>query len=163
MPLYRWVTGLGHLEGRDVRVLANGLPLGPFTVVSGQIDLGEVTTSSQACDVVLVGLPIAVRVQLLPPDVLDERFGVMGATMTISKPALLLEHTRGLSVGVDEARLTRLVDEDPGAAATAPLNGMVVCEIDSREARWSGLILALDEPLPMAVHALEYQVGIGER
>ncbi len=60
------VTGLGHLEGRTVYALADGLPRGPFTVAGGQIALPV------AAAVVHVGLRVHARSSTLDMFSTDE-------------------------------------------------------------------------------------------
>lgn len=56
-------TGLGHIEGKTVSVLADGVPQ-PAEVVSG----GQITLARKAYTVE-IGLPVTMRLKLLPPEV----------------------------------------------------------------------------------------------
>ena len=55
-------SGLGHLEGRDIGVLADGAPRGAATVTNGRVTLDAVATSVQA------GLSFAHVVEPMPPE-----------------------------------------------------------------------------------------------
>lgn len=55
--------GLGHLEGRVVRVLADGVDMGEFTVTAGEITLPRTAKR------VLVGLFFAPVIELLTPEI----------------------------------------------------------------------------------------------
>ncbi len=56
-------TGLGHLEGKTVRCLADGIDMGEFSVTSGQIVLPRTAKR------VLIGLWFAPRIELLRPEI----------------------------------------------------------------------------------------------
>jgi hypothetical protein len=59
------VSGIDHLEGETVYALLDGIPDGPFTVVSGDVDFG---TGNHAA-VAVVGLQITAEIQTLDFDV----------------------------------------------------------------------------------------------
>ncbi|MBB4285119.1 hypothetical protein [Roseospira goensis] len=88
-PRDTW-TGLDHLEGRSVRVLADGADAGPATV-SG----GAVTLPAPATDVV-VGLPFAHEIAPLPPAVSGGRGGGPGTLVRLIRATLRLRDTAAL-------------------------------------------------------------------
>ena len=157
------LSDLDHLEGEQVYALADGVVKGPFTVASGAIDLGNATIAVPNPILCHVGLAIASRVELLTPDFVGGKSSTLTYMKTISEPGLLVAHTRGVKVGTSEAHLAPVTE--PGAASTStdPLTGAYVRSIAPRTERLPRLIIAQDQPLPFELHAVEYEVEVGDR
>ncbi|MFK5282694.1 hypothetical protein ACI3PL_24325, partial [Lacticaseibacillus paracasei] len=73
------ISGLYHLEGQEVDVLADGADAGTFTVTGGQITLAS------AASKVHVGLPITADMQTLPLALEGAPAGGQGTTKNISR------------------------------------------------------------------------------
>jgi hypothetical protein len=93
-------SGLGHLEGRGVAVLADGAPREMATVVGGAIEIDP------AAAVVQAGLPFAHLVEPMPPETVSAAGARMGPVRLVSITFRLIE-TGALSV--DTGRGTRPV------------------------------------------------------
>lgn len=96
------ISGLWHLEGKTVGVLANGSVLANKTVVNGSITL------ESAASRVVVGLRYTARLQTLPPTapeaiVEGRRKSLVGVSMRVNE-------TRGLSLGADLDHLYDMKD-----------------------------------------------------
>jgi len=71
-PKTTW-SGLDHLEGQTVKVVADGAPLGEYTVSSGAVTL------TQAASAVEIGLGYAHIIEPLPPTVAAATVGTQGS------------------------------------------------------------------------------------
>jgi len=90
-PADTW-SGLDHLEGRSVRVLADGVDRGAHTVDGGAVTLGEPVSEIAA------GLPYTHTVEPLPPFLLGQGGGSQGLAMRPVETIFRLHETRALSL-----------------------------------------------------------------
>lgn len=99
------VTGLDHLEGKEVWALADGVVVGPLTVASGSVDLGFTASS------VVVGLRYTSQIKTLylTADGINQG-SEQGKRKMLPAVTLRLDCTRGLEVGNDFSYLTPLPD-----------------------------------------------------
>lgn len=65
------ITGLDHLEGQLVQVVANSNFLGTYEVASGSIDLVDQSGNPYEVSQATVGLAMVSKLQLLPPQAVD--------------------------------------------------------------------------------------------
>lgn len=86
------ITGLDHLEGEEVYALANGQPMGPFTVDSGQITIDEEAT------LVHVGKLYAAELETVPLAYAVEGEG-MGDQKNVAAVHLRLKRSDGIEAG----------------------------------------------------------------
>ncbi|PWC28919.1 hypothetical protein [Teichococcus aestuarii] len=89
-PKAHW-TGLGHLQGRAVQVVADGAPHGTFTVLSGGVTLDEPAGEVQ------VGLGFSHVIEPLPPQLLSAGGSRSGPLRLVAASFRVLE-TAALSV-----------------------------------------------------------------
>lgn len=85
-------TGLGHLDGREVHVIADGVVLPPQTVVEGAITLDD------PANAITVGLPYTHVIEPLPPSVMAE--GGAGRAVRLVEGIFRLEDTSALRLDV---------------------------------------------------------------
>jgi hypothetical protein len=151
------VSGLDHLEGESVSVLADGSVEGPYTVEAGSISLLRPASR------VLVGLPIAAQIRTLPV-ASAESAEVRARRKRIVSLQVHLLGSRGIQAGpaLDrlEEHVARGVDDLLGDP-TAPTTGVV--ELTAPSA-WNGegqVWLAANEALPCEILAVSpaYEVG----
>ena len=91
-PRDRW-TGLGHLQGRTIGVLADGAPRADAVVAGGAVMLDPPATTLQA------GLRFAHVVEPLPPD-LSSAVGVRAAPVRLVSVTFRLLETASLTVDI---------------------------------------------------------------
>lgn len=90
------VTGLGHLEGKEVAILADG------SVVNNQIVVnGSVTLPAPASQIV-VGLPYVVQVQSLYTDLPAEPGTAQGKRKSLYAVTVIVENSRGFTLGANQ-------------------------------------------------------------
>ena len=85
-------TGLGHLEGKTVDIVADGVPM-PQQVVTG----GQVTISRNAF-AVQIGLPYKTRIKTLTPEVQGSTGSAQGNSMRVAEITLRFLETIGCVV-----------------------------------------------------------------
>jgi len=107
------ITGLSHLEGETVKVVADGAVQLDKTVSSGQITLDS------AASKVHVGYGFDTNVKTMPIVVEDRAVGLNSRITTIT--LRLLSTGEGLSVGPDAANLKNVNLRKPGDAMDAPV------------------------------------------
>ncbi len=91
------ITGLNHLEGMDVSVVADGGYISGLTVTDGTINLPT------ACSAVTIGLPFVAQLQTMYLDVPEAGGGtVMGKRKNVSNMSLRVVNSRGISTGVNQ-------------------------------------------------------------
>lgn len=89
------VEGLGHLEGMEVAILADGSVVPNQTVVDGTIELPV------AASFIRVGLPFQVQLQSMPTDIPGEST-VQGKRKNISAVTVRVQNSRGAEVGSNQ-------------------------------------------------------------
>ena len=94
------VTGLSHLEGARVAILADGNVQPPQVVAGGAV------TIQHPASTITVGLPYSADLQTLDIDAGEPT--IQGKRKKISAVTLRLENTRGLKVGPDQDRLVAI-------------------------------------------------------
>lgn len=144
------VSGLGHLEGREVWVSCPGVePVGPFTVIAGSITVpaGWGPVPQPTTFTAAVGLPYVCDLELL--DAAKARMGEMNVT----KVAVEVSDSQGLLVGQDEGSLVpwrqRNVTDSYGFPA--PASEFVVVQVKGSWNRTGRAFIRQAKPLPLTV------------
>jgi hypothetical protein len=149
------VTGLAHLEGRDVMALADGATQGPFTVAGGAITL------SQPAVIATVGLSYTSDMELL--DIMPDqvRTNVKG----ILKVTLEVVASRGVLAGEDETALKPWRTRDaPDAFGNPPLvTRQIDVGVPSTWNKGGRAFIRQVEPLPLTITAAIRDLEIGGR
>ncbi|PZR17529.1 MAG: hypothetical protein DI536_04240 [Archangium gephyra] len=156
------VTGLAHLEGKDVWAVAPGnAPLGPLRVTGGQVTVGPFEKANQggAQVAVAVGLPVFSDVGTL--DAAPQ--AVRTNQKTVISVGFEVIASRGLQVGEDEAKLVpwqqrRVTDgyDFPSAASD-----LVVVNVKGKWARTGRAFLRQAEPLAFTLLGITREVDVG--
>ncbi len=113
-------SGLDHLEGRTVRVLADGAPQADKVVSGGRIVLDRPATSVQA------GLAFAHVVEPLPPSLAAGRSGGQGGRVRLISATFRLQDTAAFRLDVGRGLLDvpfRRFGADAFDAPLAPFTG----------------------------------------
>lgn len=109
VALYEWalptnqVTGLTHLEGESVMVLADGVARGPFVVSGGAVTMPVVGARK------IAGLAWSARVVSLPLELGSEIGSGRGALAEIESVTMLLKDAIGGQVGPKDGPLEAVV------------------------------------------------------
>ncbi|MGQ0585440.1 MAG: ubiquitin-activating E1 FCCH domain-containing protein [Reyranella sp.] len=166
MPVFGWamaataLSGLWHLEGRSVAVLADGSVQPTTTVVNGMI------TIPRAAGRILAGLPYVCDLETLNIEVNGGGGAptLQGRAKRVQEVVLRVKATRGLAVGPDPDRLTETkerVTENHGAPTLLTTGDERVLVDPS----WNGngrILVRQAWPLPATVVAIAPRLEVGE-
>lgn len=151
------ITGLSHLEGEEVLILADGMDVDPQTVVSGAVTL------LHPGGVVHAGLGYESDLETLDVNVPGAPT-VRNKTKTIPSVSVLVYQTRGLFVGPDEDHLDEIaqrMNED----LDEPIDlqtGIQMVPVPTRISLDGHMFLRQSRPLPVTITGLIPDVEFGE-
>lgn len=165
---YTVITGLDHLEGKDVWLLGENRTPTQHTVQGGQIDLGYTLepniTDAKASPagprvLVYVGLAFTPRLELLPV-----AGGDRGQMKQVHHVTFEVVNSRGLRVTQEGTDLDEMPDRDVSDGFQAQLARTEVVRVPVR-GTWdfsAGMVLEQQYPLPVTVLGLSREVAVGE-
>lgn len=140
------ITGLGHLEGEQVVALADGQPMGPYTVTSGQITIDEEAST------VHVGKSFAGELELLPLAYETAALGV-GVEKIPSAVHIRMKRSEGIEAGSSFDNLYPLLPQ-----VTELIGDMVQLRdgvhpvtIDGEWANDASVVIRQEMPLPAII------------
>lgn len=155
-PMISSMSGLGHLEGRAVSVLADGFVVEGLVVASGNITLpfeaGRITA----------GLPYESEIHTLELE--REDAPTRGRKKTVSHLVARVQETRGIKVGTRDNKVYELKERDYEALPD-PVNPGSEVFRQNIGTGWSDevkLIIIQDKPLPMTVLSVIPEYTFGE-
>jgi hypothetical protein len=148
------ISGLGHLEGKTVAILADG-SVAPSRVVAG----GAVTLPG-AASVVHVGLPYTAEMVTL-----DLELGPRGASKQrrVVEMMVKVERSRALWAGPDADHMTEFKqrDAEPYGSPIGLLTGDMRLAIPPAWGRSGSITVQQRDPLPLTVLAVIPEVDVG--
>ncbi len=151
------ISGLTHLEGKTVSILADGA-VHPQRVVTG----GAITLD-QAASKVQIGLPITADLQTLPMAAqIDGSFG-QGRYKNVNKVWLRVYRSSGIFVGPDAGNLTEAKQRTTEPYGTAPaLKSEEIQVLLTPSWADSGQIFVRQsDPLPLSIVSMTAEVALG--
>ena len=152
-------SGLDHLEGESVSVLADGKVHPPVTVASGAITL------NYTASVVVAGLNYNADIYTLPVELDNQQGTSSGRTKRISRVVAKLHETIGIKVGKDADNL-EYIPFNAGQVygdATSLFSGDKVLDFVSGDALEAAVFLRQEQPLPMTVLSLSTEIEVNDR
>lgn len=152
------ITGLWHLEGEAVAVLAAGAEVTGLTVAAGKITLPQDASPIQ------IGLPISAHIKTLPLSLETQAFG-QGLSKNVSNISLRVKDSSGFKVGhtnnaSDLFELTTRSGEDYGTPP-ALKNGIVDSDVLPEWGDDAQIYVVQTAPLPVSVLAMVLEVAVG--
>lgn len=156
------ISGLDHLEGKTVKILADGYTVPDQVVTSGQITL------QRAAEKVQVGLGYIPAMELLDIDTPQQSQTLKARSMSVSKVTIEVEKSRGGFVGPrkDDGSTGEMLEIKPrfdtdGYDPIALRTFKQEIFIDSLWSKGGGVRIEQRDPLPMAILSVIPQVDIG--
>ncbi len=146
------VTGLEHLDGETVGVLADGIVEEDQTVSGGGITLAGGRTASK----ILVGLRYESKFRLLRPALTGQDGSHLGRLKSVPEAFIDLYETLGLRAGPDGAE-TAIDDRSAGQPMdqqVPPLTGSFKLHFPAGWRSGAELSIVSDQPLPATVRAV---------
>jgi hypothetical protein len=151
------ISGLSHLEGKTVNILADGAVVEPQVVTSGAITLPE------AASVVHVGLPITADLQTLPLAAQIDGAFAQGRPKNVNAVWLRVNRSSGIKAGPAFDKLTDYKQRTTESYGSPP--ALVSDEIKiSVSPSWgsSGQVcVRQSDPLPLTVASMTIEAAVG--
>ncbi|MFM7010259.1 MAG: hypothetical protein ACKO0Z_13160 [Betaproteobacteria bacterium] len=151
------ITGLNHLEGKTVSILADGA-VHPQRVVTG----GSITLDQEASKV-QIGLPITADLQTLPIALqIDSGFG-QGRYKNVNKAWLRVYRSSGIFVGPDADKLTEMKQRtiEPYGSPPVLKSEEMQLVLTPSWADSGQVYIRQADPLPLTVVSMTLEVAIG--
>lgn len=152
------ISGLDHLEGEEVSILADGA-VHPRRTVTG----GEITLDVEA-SVVQIGLPIEADFQTLPlAQQIDAAYG-QGRTKNVNRVYLRVYRSSGIFVGPDADNLTEAKIRTTEPYGSPPALQSREIEVDVMPS-WTDsgqVFVRQSDPLPVTIVSLTAEVELGD-
>lgn len=140
-------SGIDHLEGQRVSILADGNVVDPTTVSGGSVTL------DYPAAVVHIGLPITADFETLEINVIGQE-SVRDKRKTVSKATLVVNQSRALKVGPDPTRLREVpprVVSDGYYNPNSLQDDLVEAYIDTTFSTNGRIFVREDQPLPACI------------
>ncbi|SEB73264.1 hypothetical protein SAMN05216178_2045 [Pseudomonas saponiphila] len=134
-------SGLGHLEGKTVDVVADGVVMQQQVVVEGSVTL------SRKAHTVQIGLPYKTRIKTLTPEVQGATGSAQGNSMRVGEIALRFLETIGCKIN-DQPIAFRDLGSNTLDKPPAPFTGVHRMENLGWERGEASLVIEQDQPLP---------------
>lgn len=152
------VTGLEHLAGQEIVVLADGSVVRDIVVApDGSFDLPF------AASYISAGLPYKMRVRTVDPELRSEAGSTAGEPKNVVRAVFRLRESRGLWAGPDDDRMVALKQEPPRTYNTPPplTTGEVSVVLPGSHRNGSSILIEQRDPLPLTVLALTTWITVG--
>jgi hypothetical protein len=151
------ITGLSHIEGKTVNILADGAVHAQKTVTSGAITLDF------AASLVHIGLPIEADIQTLPMAAqIDAAFG-QGRMKNVNKAWIRVERSSGIWAGPDADHLSEVKARTSEPYGTPPSLRSEEVQLMLTPA-WTDsghVFVRQGDPLPLTVISLTLETSLG--
>ncbi|WP_250533980.1 hypothetical protein [Caballeronia sp. AZ10_KS36] len=150
------ITGLSHIEGKTVSILANG------AVQPQQVVRNGLITIPHAASVIVVGLPITADLQTLPFSFSTEGFG-QGRAKNVNKVWLRVHNSSGVFVGPSFDKLTQYKQRraEPYGTPPAMVTGEVEITITPTWQQDGTVCIRQTDPLPLIIASMTIEASIG--
>lgn len=151
------ISGLSHLEGQEVAILADGNVQPSQTVVSGAITLQPAATK------ITIGLAYQAQLQSLRIDTGEPT--IQGKRKKINAVTLRLADTRGLAVGNSENDLHDIKERSQSVLMGTPIPLVTGDERINVPPNWSTegqIFIEQNYPLPASVLGIIPEITIGD-
>ena len=143
------ISGLDHLEGETVDVLADGV-VGSYTVSSGSITL------STPANMVHIGMPYDSSLQTMYVDVPMETGSSMFIKKRIPTVNFRVRDSAGGKYGKDASNLVDLLDETPLYSGDITNKS-----VNMGWTRQASIYIKQDDPLPLTIDTMVMEVEVG--
>lgn len=154
------IAGLGHLEGREVQIFADGAVHPPRMVENGRITL------ERAASVVTVGLGYEADLETMPVEILGQNGSSVAMKKQVNAVDVLFQNSLGVKVGLsfDAAKMqpVKWRTVEPYGSAPAPFSGMKSVVMPSLAETSVSVCIRSDLPTPVTVLALVSRVQVNQ-
>ena len=150
------ISGLGHLEGKTVGILAGGAVHPPRVVANGEIAL------ERPVDLAVIGLQYVSDLETMPVEVVGQQGASVGRKKQINEINFLFRESVGAKAGISFERLETIkwrLDE-PYGQAPRPFSGLKSVVVPSLAEPQMSVCLRSDDPTPLTVMAVMAKIDI---
>jgi hypothetical protein len=150
------VSGLDHLEGKTVSILADGAVQPQQVVASGTVTL------QHAANIVAVGLPIIADLQTLPFSFAAQGYG-QGALKNVNKVWLRVHNSSGIFAGptLDELVEYKQRTTEPYGSPPSMITGVIELDLSPGWDDDGSVFIRQSDPLPLIVASMTIEASIG--
>jgi len=152
------VSGLSHLNGYSVKILADGNVHADKTVSGGSVTLDS------AASIVHVGLGYTCDLETLNPEMPLQNGTMQGRKVRAAKVMIRFINSRGGFVGTDSSKLYELVQRaaEPLGTSISLQNVDYVIDIPSSYDNNGRVFFRQSDPLPVTILAVAPVITVGE-
>ena len=156
-PITTISSGLAHLEGKTVNILADGAVHPQLVVTSGSITL------EQSASKIQVGLPITADLKTLPVAAGIDNGFAQGRYKNVNKAWLRVFRSSGIFIGPDEYNLVEAKQRTTESYGSAPAlkSEEIPILLNPAWADSGQVFIRQSDPLPLTVASLTLEVSIG--
>ena len=150
------ISGLGHLEGETVAVLADGAVQTARMVSGGSITLDSAATK------VHVGLAFTADAKLLPLAFESQALG-QGRRKNVNAAYLRVDRSSGILAGPDEGHLTEFKQRttEPYGTPAALASGEIRVDVSPSWGDSGQILVRQQNPLPLTLLSVSLDVDVG--
>lgn len=152
------ISGLSHLEGKQVAVLGNGATFPLVTVSGGSITIDVPVTLAH------IGLPITAEIKTLPMSTEQlEAFG-QGRAKNVSKVYMRVYRSSGILAGPNENQLTPFKQRTTEAFGSPPRlieSAEIEISVGNNWTTNGQVVVRQDTPLPVTVLSMALETSVG--
>lgn len=152
------VSGLWHLEGKTVQVLADGAVHPPLIVTNGSVTL------TYSASVISVGLGYNSDLQTLPLDIEGAEASGMGTVKNVNKVHLRVAQSSLVSAGPAFSKLTAFPSRavtDPYGAPPSLRNNELPLVIAPNWNSDAAVCIRASDPVPLTLTSMTLEVAVG--
>lgn len=149
-------SGLSHLEGKTVSILADGAVVKQQVVTSGAVSI------PQAASTVHIGLPIPARLKTLPVTFETQGYG-QGRVKNVNRVFLRVYRSSGIFAGPNEDDLVefRQRTDEPYGSPPELRSDEIEIVIPAEWGSSGQVVVAHDDPLPLTIVSMSAEVAVG--
>lgn len=150
------VSGLNHIEGKTVSILADGAVQPQRTVTNGTVAL------QQPASIVAVGLPIIADLQTLPFSFQAQAYG-QGALKNVNRVWLRVHNSSSIFAGptLDELIQYKQRTTEPYGSPPAMITGVIELDLSPGWDDDGSVYIRQSDPLPLIVASMMIEASIG--
>lgn len=152
------VTGLSHLAGQKVAILADGSVVRDKVVADdGSVDLPFPASRIQA------GLPFTFLLETLDPEIKAQEGSLVGEKRTVVRAVVMVRESTAPEVGPAENRLIRMKFPVPEKYGDPPVlfSGTVQAALKGDHREEACVLFRHEDPLPFTLLSVLTHVGVG--
>lgn len=158
LPISTITSGLEHLKGREVTILADGSVLRGLKVS----DAGVLHLPFPAGRI-SVGLGYRTLVETLDPEIKAQDGATVGMQKNVTYAAFHLRESRGLKAGPTDSKLVELKFAPPAKWGETPelFSGIIKQTLPGDHRDEASIVFVQDDPLPMTVLSVMTAISAG--